>query len=103
MLAPEEVANAFLPPSLFTQIEGAEEVGVVFTLYATPVLFTPVGVPNTTRVGSSVVGATVAGHSFRNLEEPVVIVLRILPVEDGVSALNYLYTHNMIIYPTTYG
>ncbi len=91
VLPPEQIASAFLPPSLFDLIEGSEDVGVLFTLYDSSNLF-PVqeDKPNDTIVGSPIVGATVVGESFVNLEEPVIILLRLSTAEGQVSTLHML-------------
>ena len=101
LLAPEEIATAFLSPSLFEQFESdTGEVGIFFSLYESSSLF-PIATEtdsSTTveseddggimsQVGSPVVAATVSvgGQTeFRNLSDPVIVVLRLNPVLDGV-------------------
>ena len=103
LLAPEEIATALLSPSLFEQFEsdaGSGEVGIFFSLYESSSLF-PIAresdTPTTadseddggimSQVGSPVVAATVStgGRTeFPNLTDPVIVVLRLNPVLDGV-------------------
>ena len=102
-LAPEEIATAFLSPALFEQFEsdaGSGEVGIFFSLYESSSLF-PIAresdTPTTadseddggimSQVGSPVVAATVSAGGrteFSNLTDPVIVVLRLNPVLDGV-------------------
>ena len=107
LLAPEEIATAFLSPSLFEQFESdAREVGIFFSLYESPSLF-PIAresdSPTTadseddggimSQVGSSVVAATVSAGGrteFPNLTDPVIVVLRLNPVLDGVRIIPIL-------------
>ena len=101
LLAPEEIATAFLSPSLFEQFESdAGEVGIFFSLYESSSLF-PIAretdSPTTaeseddggimSQVGSPVVAATVSAGGqteFRNLSDPVIVVLRLNTVLNGV-------------------
>ena len=109
LLAPEEIAAAFVPPSLFEQFEsdaGSREVGIVFSLYESSSLF-PIAresdLPTTaenednggimSQVGSPVVAATVSAGGrteFSNLTDPVTVVLRLNPVLDGVRIVGIL-------------
>ena len=107
LLAPEEIAAAFVPPSLFEQFESdAGEVGIVFSLYESSSLF-PIAresdLPTTaenednggimSQVGSPVVAATVSAGGrteFPNLTDPVTVVLRLNPVLDGVRIVGIL-------------
>ncbi len=85
-LPPDQIASAFLPPTLFEQVEGSGDVDVIFTLFNSPTLF-PVSEdkPGDNIVGSPIVGTAVAGQSFVNLPEPVIIVLRLNRLEGRVS------------------
>ena len=100
LLAPEEIATAFLSSSLFEQFESDAEVGIFFSLYESSSLF-PIAretdSPTTaeseddggimSQVGSPVVAATVSAGGqteFRNLSDPVIVVLRLNPVLNGV-------------------
>ena len=100
-LAPEELGTAFLPPSFFTLFEsGTEGVGIFFSLYDSSSLFPIAEEPDppttagpsedigpTTQVGSPVVAVTVSAGDqteFRDLIEPVVVVLRLNTVGEGV-------------------
>ena len=109
LLAPEEIATAFLSPSLFEQFEsdaGSGEVGIFFSLYESSSLF-PIAresdSPTTaeseedggimSQVGSPVVAATVSAGGrteFPNLTDPVIVVLRLNPVLDGVRIVAIL-------------
>ncbi len=85
-LSPDQIASAFLPPTLFDQTEGSGDVDVVFTLFNSPNLF-PVseGRLNNTIVGSPIIGAAVADQSLVNFPDPVVIRLRLNRLEGRVS------------------
>ena len=91
-LAPEEIGFALLPPSLFDTLPD-DMIGTFFSLYESAALFPVAGVSNTgspviTRIGSPVVAATVVTAeqtSFSDLREPVIIVVRLNPVQEGVS------------------
>ena len=76
-----------LPPSVFQELN-TSEIGLVFTMYNSSVMFPSA---NTTagpfRVASTVVGATVAGYTFHNLSDNVTIVLRL---HESVSWQNIL-------------
>ena len=91
-LTPEEIGLALLPASLFETLTD-EEIGMFFLLYENASPFPVAGVSNETRIGSPVVSATVvAGEqtSFSNLREPVTIVVRLNPVQEGVSCTTKL-------------
>ena len=103
-LFPEEIATAFLPPSLFEPfVSDAEGVGIFFSLYESPSLL-PIAresdSPTTagdggamSQVGSPVVGASVSAGGqteFRDLRDPVIVVLRLNPALDGVRLLSVL-------------
>lgn len=69
-----------LPPSLFNQDQVTDEdVGLAFTFYESANLFP---LANGTRggavIGTSVLGALVAGKDVLNLDDPVQITLRLL-------------------------
>lgn len=71
-------ASISLPSSLFTELElgNATRVGMGFTFYETAAMFPlPEGSPSGLTVGSPVIGALVAGQSFSDLQDPVVILL----------------------------
>ena len=109
LLAPEEIATAFLSPTLFEQFEsdaGSGEVGIFFSLYESSSLF-PIAresdTPTTadseddggimSQVGSPVIAATVSAGGrteFPNLTDPVIVVLRLNPVLDGVRIVAIL-------------
>ena len=107
LITPEEIATAFLSPSLFEQFESdAREVGIFFSLYESSSLF-PIAresdSPTTaeseddggimSQVGSPVVAATVSAGGqteFPNLTDPVIVVLRLNPVLDGVRIVAIL-------------
>ena len=86
-LQPQQDAAISLPNSLFQMISDRTNVGVFFALYDTPTLFPVDGGSNInsdatrqTEVGSRVLAATVGpGINFQNLDDPVVIVLRLIP------------------------
>ena len=85
----EEIGLILLPASLFEPLSD-NITGLFFLLYENASPFPVAGVSNDTRIGSPVIAATVAGEqiSFRNLSEPVSIVLRLNPVLEGVSCAN---------------
>ena len=73
-------ASISLPPSLFAELElvNTTKVGMGFTFYENATLFPlPEGSPSDLTVGSPVIGALVAGQSFSDLQDPVMIVLRL--------------------------
>ena len=73
-------ASISLPPSLFAELElvNTTKVGMGFTFYQTATLFPlPEGSPSDLTIGSSVIGALVGGQSFSDLQDPVVIFLRL--------------------------
>ena len=89
-LSPQQEAAINLPMSLFENniISDRESVGIFFTFYDTSTLF-PVGerhlvssVPSETKIGSSVIAATVGGSNFtfENLTEAVRVSFRIRKV-----------------------
>ena len=104
LLAPEEVANAFLSPPLFERFKSdTGESGIFFSLYESSSLF-PIAresdSPTTaeseddggimSQVGSPVVAATVSAGGqteFRNLSDPVIVVLRLNTVLNGVRII----------------
>ena len=109
LLAPEEIATAFLSPSLFEQFEsdaGSREVGIFFSLYESSSLFPIARKSDSTttaaieddngimsQVGSPVVAATVSAGGrteFPNLTDPVIVVVRLNPVLDGVRIIPIL-------------
>ena len=90
-LLPGQVASAILPATIFNQIRNLEDtdveaIGVFFSLYEESSLFPIADPPNNTRIGSPVVAATVAGRTFRDLPEPVIVLVRLNDITDGVSA-----------------
>ncbi len=96
-LSPEQIASAFLPPTLFDQTEGSGDVDVVFTLFNSPNLF-PVseGRLNNTIVGSPIIGAAVAAQSLVNFPDPVVIRLRLNRLEGRVSRHTFWLTLSVL-------
>ena len=73
-------ASISLPPSLFAELKlvNSTKVGMGFTFYQTATLFPlPEGSPSDLTVGSSVIGALVAGQSVSDLQDPVMIFLRL--------------------------
>ena len=71
-----------LPPTLFDQVfdqASNEDVGLAFTFYESSNLFPLAnGTDGGVIVGSSVIGAIVAGKPVLNLPDPVIIVLPLL-------------------------
>jgi len=87
-LLPRQVAAAILPATIFNQIRNLQQeaIGVFFLLYEDSSLF-PIADPSSnTRIGSPVVAATVAGRTVRDLPEPVIVLVRLNDITDGVSA-----------------
>ena len=86
-LLPGQVAAAILPATIFNQIRNLEDkvIGVFFSLYEESSLFPIADPPNNTRIRSPVVAATVAGRTFRDLPEPVIVLVRLNDITDGVS------------------
>ena len=88
-LLPEQVASAILPATIFNQIRNLEDeaIGVFFSLYEESSLFPIADPPYNTRIGSPVVAATVAGRTFTDLSEPVIVLVRLndINITDGVS------------------
>ena len=81
-----------LPPSLFDQevdqVASNEDVGLAFTFYESSNLFPLAsGTGRIAVIGSSVIGAIVAGKPVLNLPEPVIIVLPLLQTVNNVSML----------------
>ena len=79
-LPEDQDASISLPPSLFAKLDpvNTTEVGIGFTFYETAALF-PLseGSPSNLTNGSSVIGALVGGQSFSDLQDPVIIFLRL--------------------------
>ena len=85
-LSPQQDAAISLNASL---IDERDNVGIFFALYDTPILF-PIDRGNSiintdgsiqTKVGSRVLAATVGpGLNFQNLDDPVIVVLRLVTV-----------------------
>ena len=84
-----------LPPSLFDlefdEMASDEDVGLAFTFYESSNLFPLAnGTGRNAVIGSSVIGAIVAGKPVLNLPDPVIIVLPLLdPVRDHEHATQY--------------
>ena len=81
-----------LPPSLFDQevdqVASNEDVGLAFTFYESSNLFPLAnGIGRNAVIGSSVIGAIVAGKPVLNLPEPVIIVLPLLQTVSNVSMI----------------
>ena len=73
-------ASISLPPSLFAELElvNTTIVGMGFTFYEMATLFPlPEGSPFDPTIGSPVIGALVADQSVSDLQDPVVISLRL--------------------------
>lgn len=85
LLLPGEVAYAFLPATMFRNIVNVEETGVFFSLYKESSLFPIADAPNGTHIASPVVAATVAGRTFRDLQDPAIVLIRLDEEMDGVS------------------
>ena len=86
-LASEEIGLALLPLSLFENLTDGE-IGLFFTVYENAAFFPVADVPDTTRIGSPVIAATAVTAeqtSFPDLREPVIIAVRLNPVQEGVS------------------
>ena len=90
-LETQQDAAINLPGSLFGMIQDRTNVGVFFALYNTSVLFPYRGSDTSsntdiqTEVGSRVLAATVGpGINFQNLQDPVIIVLRLNIMEGRV-------------------
>ena len=67
-----------LPVSLFEEIN-TTDVGIFFTFYETAALFPLRGdILDNFTVGTTIIGATVAGEMFQNLSEPNIIILQLL-------------------------
>ena len=81
-LSTDQSALIALPTILFEEIN-ATDVGIFFTFYERPILFPlrgnlTVEVNVTRAIGTTVIGATVAGQILEGLSEPIIIVLRLL-------------------------
>ena len=77
-LPEDQDASIALPASLFRELGNIAEVGIGFTFYEMAALFPlPEGSPSNITIGSSVIGALVAGQNFTNLSDPVNIFLRL--------------------------
>ena len=97
-LGENEIAAAFLPPSLFQSITDRNSTGIFFTVYDTGVLFPITNATEvvertntsvTTVVGSPVLAATVGpGLNFSGLVDPVVISLRLNDLGVSVDEFN---------------
>ena len=86
-------AAVSLPASLFEMIDDRDNIGIFVALYDTPIFF-PVGKENAVSnsltqrtVGSQALAATVdPSINFQDLDEPVIIVLRLQIPEESVSS-----------------
>ena len=79
-LQQDQDVSISLPPSLFAKLDlmNTTEVGIGFTFYETAALFPlPEGSPSNLTIGSSVIGAFVAGQSFSDVQDPVIIYFRL--------------------------
>lgn len=99
--APPESTNVVmisLPPTLFDQVfdpASDEDVGLAFTFYESANLFPLAnGTGRSAVIGSSVVGAIVAGKPVLDLPDPVIIVL---PLLDSVRYFSILCYSLLII------
>ena len=104
-LSPRQDAAISLPVSLFESITDREDVGILFALYDTPILF-PVNEGSNhdesrwTVVGSCVLAATVGPDlNFQNLTENITIVLRQVTknVRKYTHAYNRIYQSTELI------
>ena len=77
----DEIATVFLPPQLFEE----QDVVIIFAVYDDGILFPIDHGGEATVVGTPVASATVAGQEFSNLEDGVLIILRLNPVQDEVG------------------
>ena len=77
---PVTVVSITLPPTLFEREEVIDdEVGLAFTFYESANLFPLAnGTNSDAAIGSSVIGALIAGKDVLNLQDPVEIVLPLL-------------------------
>ncbi len=86
--ADTNVVMISLPPTLFDQVldpASDEDVGLAFTFYESANLFPLAnGTSRPAMIGSSVIGALVAGKPVLDLLDPVIIVL---PLLDSVSLM----------------
>ena len=79
-----EIATVYLPPGLFEDLE-EQDAGIIFAVYDDGILF-PIGRGGEMAVvGTPVASATVAGETFDDLEDNVLIILRLNPVQDEVG------------------
>ena len=93
-LSPQQDVVIRLPPSLFQTISGSANLGVFFGRYERATLF-PVGrrmsESNNSRqmqVCSQVVAATVGRNmQLQNLEQPIIVTLRLQTKQGNVSSL----------------
>ena len=86
-----------IPPSLQTLlINGSSEVGVVFSMYETGVMF-PIAEGNGARRNetnvSSVISATVLGHTLNNLKENITYTIQISEVSVAIRSLSLSNRH----------
>ena len=83
-----------LPPSLFNNLI-TRDVGVFFTHYATAVFFPLAeGIREDIVIGTSVIGASVANVTVRNLENNITVVFQL---QNTVSAVACVYLVYMLV------
>ena len=92
----EDAGTLSLPPSLFTDNRISQtKTGIFFSFYETAVLFP---LKNTTEndtidIGSSVIGATVAGVVAKNLDDPVMIALQVHLQVSASNSVSFVLLH----------
>ena len=85
-----EIATAFLPPGQFEELEERNELegqdaGIIFAIYDDGILFPIDRGGEMAAVGTPVVSAIIAGQEVENLENNVLIILRLNPLQDEVG------------------
>lgn len=91
---PTNVVAISLPPSLFDQDQLTnEDIGLAFTFYESPNLFPLAnGTRDSVVIGSSVIGALIAGKEVLNLDDPVVINLTLLDEVGNIQLVDIVVT-----------
>ena len=79
-----EIATVFLPPTLFEELD-EQVAGIIFAVYNNDVLFRVDRGGETAVVGTPVASAIVAGEEFDDLDDNVLIILRLNPIQDQVG------------------
>ena len=87
-ISDDQSPSIALPPSLFMNLI-TRDVGVFFTHYTTAVFFPLAkGTQSDIRIGTSVIGASVANITVRNLENNITVVFQL---QDTVSTIACVY------------